>query len=264
LVIELHQLTAAFYLAASLATCVGLALPAPGVARAGRWLLALGALLHGLAFARLHTLDPPPPLTHPPAAASLMAWLAVLSALLLLRRGRLSVLAGLVAPFAFVAVLWASSSIRVTAGAGALAVGGWPHLHVILASGGLALLGVAGLAGLLFLLEDRRLKAKRPVPLAGGLPSLEALDRVNLLALAIGFPLLTFGVVSGMIWTESMTGRLWSGGAHATWSVIAWAIYLALAVARFAAGWRGREAAAFAAAGFAFLLFAVLGVEALA
>jgi ABC-type uncharacterized transport system permease subunit len=193
-----------------------------------------------------------------------MAWLAVLSALLLLRRGRLAVLAGLVAPFAFVAELWASSSLRVTSGAVAEAVGRWPHLHVILASAGLALLGVAGLAGVLFLAEDRRLKAKRPLPLRGGLPSLEALDRVNVLALALGFPLLTFGVVAGMIWTEAMTGHLWAGGAHATWSALAWAIYLALVIARFAAGCRGREAAAFAAAGFAFLLFAVLGVEALA
>jgi ABC-type uncharacterized transport system permease subunit len=264
LVIELHQLTAALYLAASLATCLGLALPSASAARAARWVLALGALVHGVAFARLHTLEPPPPLTHPPAAVSLMAWLAVVSAILLFRRGRLSVMAGLVAPFAFAAELWASSSLRATAGGAPVAVGGWPHLHVILASAGLSLLGVAGLAGALFLAEDRRLKAKRGVLLGGGLPSLEALDRVNVLSLALGFPLLTFGVVAGAIWTESITGRFWAGGAHATWSALAWAVYLGLATARFAAGWRGREAAWSAALGFVFLLFAVLGVEALA
>ena len=85
---------------------------------------------------------------------------------------------------------------------------------------------------------------------------------MNAVALAIGFPLLSCGVVAGMLWTQSQTGHLWAGGAHAVWSVIAWAIYLALVLARFAGGLRGRDAAACAAFGFAFLLFVVIGVGA--
>ena len=257
--IELQQLTAALYLAASLATFAGLALPGSSFGRLAIWLLAGGAVAHGLSFARLHTLVPPPPLTDLPLAVSLMAWLAVLFALALVRRGRLESLAGLVAPFAFLGAFYASLTLGGAA-AGAPQAGGWPHLHVILASAGLALLGVAGLAGLLFLAEDRALKAKRRAGWGRRLPSLEALDRVNLLSLAIGFPLLTLGVITGMLWTQGVTGHWWPSDAHATWSAIAWAIYLALAVARFAGGWRGREAAASAAAGFAFLLFAVIGV----
>jgi ABC-type uncharacterized transport system permease subunit len=264
LVIELHQLAAAFYLAASLATFLGLALPASRLARGVIWALAAGALVHGLAFARLHTLEPPPSLTHLPTAVSLMAWLAVLFGLALSRRERLASLAGLTAPFAFLGVFYAGLSLAAGRAGAPAAAGSWPHLHVILASAGFALLGVAGLAGLLFLAEDRRLKAKRPGGWSRRLPSLEALDRVNLTSLALGFPLLTLGVVTGLIWTEGMTGSLWSGGAHATWSALAWVIYLALAVARFGVGWRGREAAACAAAGFAFLLFAVIGVGAIA
>jgi ABC-type uncharacterized transport system permease subunit len=207
---------------------------------------------------------PPPPLTDLPLAVSLMAWLGVLFALLLSRRGRLESLAGLTAPFGFVAVFQAALALAAGREPSGAAAGSWPHLHVILASAGLALLGVAGLAGLLFLAEDRRLKAKRPGAWTRRLPSLEALDRVNVMALALGFPLLTFGVVAGMLWTHGATGHWWPGDAHATWSSIAWAIYLALAVARFGIGWRGREAAASAAAGFAFLLFAVVGVGAIA
>jgi len=257
-VIELHRLAAAAYLIASLGTFLALALPDARIGRAATWVLGAGALLHGLAFARLHTMSSPPPLTDLPAAVSLMAWIAVLFSLLLLRRSRLESLAGLVAPFAFVAVWWASAALQGPVPESAEAVGRWPHLHIILASAGLALLGVAGLAGLLFLAEARALKAKRR--LAVRLPSLEALDRVNVVALAVGFPL---GVIAGVIWARGLTGGLWAGGPHATWSAIAWAVYLALAVARFGIGWRGREAAACAAVGFGFLLFAVLGVEAL-
>jgi ABC-type uncharacterized transport system permease subunit len=260
-VIELHRLAAAAYLIASLGTFLALALPDARIGRAATWVLGAGALLHGLAFARLHTMASPPPLTDLPAAVSLMAWIAVLFSLILLLRGRLESLAGLVAPFAFVAVWWASSALQGPVPEPPEATGRWPHLHIILASAGLALLGVAGLAGLLFLAEARALKAKRR--LAVRLPSLEALDRVNVVALAVGFPLLTFGVIAGVIWARGITGDLWAGGPHATWSAIAWAIYLALAVARFGIGWRGREAAACAAVGFGFLLFAVIGVEAL-
>ena len=41
--------------------------------------------------------------------------------------------------------------------------GSWEHAHVLLASAGLAMLGIAGLAGAFFLMEHRRLKSKRPI-----------------------------------------------------------------------------------------------------
>lgn len=259
----LHQLAAALYLAATLGTALGLALPDARLARLAVWALGFGALVHAVGFAGLHWLDPTPALTTLPAAVSWMAWLGVVFSLALLRRGRLESLAGLTAPFAFAATLYAAAGLPGTTPPTSPGAGGWPHLHVILASAGLSLLGVAGVAGVLFLAENRQLKAKRGGSLRRPLPSLEALDRINVVALALGFPLLTFGVVAGMIWSDALTGRAWDGSAHATWTGIAWAIYLGLVLARFAMGWRGREAAACAAAGFAFLLFAVVGVEAI-
>ena len=262
MVIELHQITAALYLLAACAGVLGLMLPKTRFGQAATWLLAAGALLHGISFARFHTLPHPPPLTDLPSAVSLAAWLAILASLALLGRRRLAGLTVLVAPLAFLAVFYESFALGATQAAAPAQAGSWPHLHVILASAGLALLGVAGLAGVLFLSEARALKTKRPSPWRRGMPSLEALDRVNATTIAMGFPLLTCGVIAGMLWTQGETGHLFVGGAHAVWSVIAWAIYLALVVARFAAGWRGREAAACAALGFAFLLFVVIGVGA--
>lgn len=263
MVTTLHQASAALYLAATLATALGLALHHARLARLATWCLLGGVLVHTLALVDLHLLEPPPPLTTLPAAASLMGWLAVGFALLLLRRARLESLAGLVAPFAFAAALYAAATLGGAVPVEDEAGGRWPHLHVILTSAGLSLLGVAGVAGLLFLAANRQLKAKRARPLGRPLPSLEALDRVNVLALATGFPLLTCGVIAGLIWSEALTGRLWDGSSHATWTGVAWVIYAALVLARFAMGWRGREAAACTAAGFVFVLFAVIGVEAL-
>lgn len=262
MVTVLHQASAALYLAATLATAVALALHHARLARISVWCLLAAVLVHTLALVDVHLLERPPSLTALPAATSLMGWLAAGFALLFLRRGRLESLAGLVAPFAFAAAIYAATSLAGGEPADAAATGRWPHLHVILASAGLSLLGVAGVAGVLFLAANRQLKAKRGHALGRPLPSLEALDRVNVVALAAGFPLLTCGVVAGLIWNQGLTGQLWNGGPHATWTGVAWVIYGGLVLARFALGWRGREAAACTAAGFAFLLFAVIGIEA--
>ena len=113
---------------------------------------------------------------------------------------------------------------------------------------------------MLFLAEHRRLKSKRPLDRQMPLPSLEALDRVNAAALALGFPLLTLGVVTGAIWVQSVAGSPWRGSAHELWTLLAWLVYAVLAAVRFGAHQGSRQAAVSAVGGFAFILFAVIGV----
>jgi ABC-type uncharacterized transport system permease subunit len=132
---------------------------------------------------------------------------------------------------------------------------------VLLASAGLALLGLAGAAGVLYLVHHRAIKAKRPGPLRVPLPSLESLDRVNVLALGAGFLLLTLGLLSGVAWVQATEQRLWPGGLHAQATALAWALYAVLVAARFGAPLGARQAALSSAAGFAVLLVAVVGLE---
>lgn len=260
MVVALHILTSAFYLAAGVAAGVGVVLPSPRALRHAVSLLLVGAVAHAAAFAAFHLAAVPPPLTDLPAAVSLMAWLAVLFFLALLRRARLHALVAGVAPAAFLGAFFAALRLPHSEETPFVGSAAWPHAHVLLASAGLALLGLAGLAGLAYLVEDRRLKAKPPAPARLRLPSLEALDRVNAVALAAGFPLLTVGVLTGMMWVETRTGRLWTGSPHETWSALAWLVYGGLLFSRLRARQPGRRAALAAVAGFAFLLFAVVGV----
>ena len=257
---DLLLVTAALYLAAGLASWIGIALESPRGLRAAVWMLAAGAAVHAGAFVGLHFTPRPPPLTDLPAAVSLMALIAVVFVLGLLRRARLAALVALVAPASFVGAFFAA--LRLPHSEAAPLVGSassWPHLHVLLASTGLALLGVAGVAGCLFLVVDRSLKRHRRM--RPRWPSLEALDRVNRVALVSGFLLLTLGVATGVLWVESESGRPWTGTAHEAWSALAWAVYAALVAARFGGHQRGRRAAVSAIAGFAFLFFAVIGVS---
>ncbi len=255
---------AAIYLIACLVSATGLVLRSRRLARAAVWLLLAAAVLHGLSFPLLHAQGAAPPLTSLSAAASFMALVGTLCFLAALLRVRVLGLVVLVAPAAFLGVfveaLWLPDVGPATFGGS----GSWPHAHVLLASAGLALLGLAGLASVLYLAEHRRLKSKvvRRRPLL--LPSLEALDRVNATALAAGFTLLTLGVATGMLWMRAVSGRPFGGSAHETLSLIAWAIYAVLAVQRFGGHQGSRQAAAAAIVAFGFLFFAVIGVELLA
>jgi ABC-type transport system involved in cytochrome c biogenesis permease subunit len=200
-------------------------------------------------------------LTSLPVAVSFMAWVGTVFYLILARRARLGGLVVLVAPLAFISVFVAGLRLAVPAPAVAAAGGSWEHAHVLLAGSGLALLGLAGVAGGFFLAEHRRLKSKRPIGPRFPLPSLEALDQVNTVALALGFPLLTLGVIAGAFWLEQESGRVWTGTAHEVGSVIAWAVYVIVVAVRFTARQGARQAAVSAVAGFLFLFFAVIGLE---
>jgi ABC-type transport system involved in cytochrome c biogenesis permease subunit len=254
-------MAAALYLAAGVGAIMGLVLPAPRILRGARWGLALGALAQAAAFGTLHRLDPAPALTDLRMAIAVMAWLGVIFTLVLLAKYRLP---GFVPPLAFVGFLSAFGAALTGPELAARAdgFGSIPHAHVLLASAGFAALGVAALAGSFFLLEHRSLKRRRsltgrfPLPL----PSLETLDQVNRVALVLGFPLLTLGVLTGSLWLEDRSGALLSGSLHEAWTLIAWMIYLGLVVLRFGGRQGARQAAASAVAGFAFLLFAVVGV----
>jgi ABC-type uncharacterized transport system permease subunit len=262
-VVDLLRITAVFYLASGAVAAAGLALRHRLALRGAVVLLVAGVGLHALSFALLHTADPTPPLTDAPTAVSFMAWVGAVSYLVLLLRFRIAGLAALVAPVAFVSVFFAvlrlPHSPVDTVGTGSL-----PHAHVLLASAGLAMLGLAGIAGVLFLAEHRRLKRKRSLVAGSSLPSLEALDRVNALGLAVGLPLLTVGVVTGGLWSMEMYGTPFSGTGHEIWSLLAWVIYAVVGVLRFGLGLGARSCAVSAALGFVFATCAMLGVELLA
>ena len=257
------QASAAIYLASGLGALLGLVLAAPRLARGAVWGLALGILCQGLAFATLHQRHPVPSLTDLPQVVAFMVWIAAIALLALTWRLRLGGLVAVLGPVAFLAVFLSGLNMPQESPAGVEMGGSMPHAHILLSSAGLGLLGISGLAGLFYLLEHRRLKRKRSVTRGLGWPSLEALDRVGLAALTVGFPLLTLGLLTGAAWVRDTQGQFWNGSTHAMWTLIAWGIYAGLSVARFAGRQGARQAAATAVGGFAFLLFAVLGVEVL-
>ena len=257
---DLHALTAAVYLTASVLATLGLALRRAALSRTAVAVLALGAVVQAIAFFESPAFALPPRNAGLPGAADLAAWLGTVVFLGLVRRARLHGLALLVAPAAFVGVFVGSFALDPASVAAPEQAPAWAHAHVLLASAGFALLGVAGAAGLLYLAQHRSLKRKTRLGTRAPLPPLEALDRVNAFTISVGFLLLSLALVTGVLWTHATTGALWPRSPHANAALVAWAIYAALVGARFLARQGAAGSARSAAAGFAFLVLALAGV----
>ena len=123
----------------------------------------------------------------------------------------------------------------------------------------LATIGIAAFVlnfagAVMYILQERQLKAKRPGAIYYRLPALETLDRLTYRTLALGFPFLTVGLILGALWAGTAWGSVFTFDPMALFSFVAWAIYAATLAGRAAAGWHGRRAAYFAVMGFAALV----------
>lgn len=93
------------------------------------------------------------------------------------------------------------------------------------------------------------------------MPSAATLDRIAYRFIAFGFPIWTFGVISGAIWAQEAWGRYWGWDPKETWSFITWVIFAGYLHARATTGWKGRRAAVLALVGFASLLVTYYAVN---
>ena len=130
---------------------------------------------------------------------------------------------------------------------------GWLGIHTTLAVLGDAAFAFSFIVAVMYLIQERQLKAKHLGAIFHRMPPLDVMDTLGYKSLTFGWPLFTLGMVTGSIWAESAWGAYWSWDPKETWSLIVWAVYLSLLHLR-TIGWRGRKMAYLAVAGFAFVL----------
>ena len=138
---------------------------------------------------------------------------------------------------------------------------GWIYIHIPLMILSVASLTISFLTAIMYLIQERQLKLKRPSFLLERLPSLEAADEISYRSLWFGFFLLTLGIVTGMIWSKYLRGMYWSWDYKETWALITWALYAILLHGRMLSAWRGRKAAYLAIVGFLLIVFTFAGVS---
>ncbi|MFT5697618.1 MAG: cytochrome c-type biogenesis protein CcsB [Desulforhopalus sp.] len=136
----------------------------------------------------------------------------------------------------------------------------WLPIHAGVSLVAYGFLSLAFCGGLMYMLLERELKAKKFGYFFDRLPSLDALDQLNSHCITAGFVFLTLGIVTGSVWARQAWGTYWQWDPKETWSLITWFLYLVQIHQRFTVGWRGKRAAVMAVVGFFSVLFTFWGV----
>lgn len=152
-------------------------------------------------------------------------------------------------PLVFLLTFVASTGQQPLVLASVAAKRGWLAAHILMIFTGYAALFLSFGASLLYLLQERALKAK-----TGGmfsrLPALQVIDDIGYRSLMLGFPFMTLGLVAGSVVAQSTFGRLDFFDPKILLSILMWVVYLIMVYTRLSAGWRGRRAAMLASVAF--------------
>jgi ABC-type uncharacterized transport system permease subunit len=127
---------------------------------------------------------------------------------------------------------------------------GWLVAHIVLIFTGYAALVLSFGASLLYLIQERRLKAKKSSRLISFLPALEVIDQIGYRSLLLGFPFMTLGLITGSIVAMSAYGHIDFADPKILLSLLMWIVYMVMVFTRWNSGWRGRRAALLATCAF--------------
>jgi cytochrome c-type biogenesis protein CcsB len=213
---------------------------------------ATGWAAHTLALVVVAVETGRPPLGTLSNAVSVAVWVVVLLEMIVERRSGLKVLGAFVMPV--VLALGLKSSLGRPATLAPALGSAWVWVHIALALIGIAAFVLNFAGALMYLLQERQIRAKRPGRFYYRLPALETLDHLTYRTLALGFPFLTTGIILGAVWARTSWGSVFAPDPLAFFSVVAWVIYAGTLAGRTAAGWHGRRAAYYAIVGFAALV----------
>ena len=137
----------------------------------------------------------------------------------------------------------------------------WLIAHITALLAAYAALGFSLLASLLYLVQERRLKAKLRstddsgwIPL-DWLPPLDTLERLAHAMLLFGFPCMTVGLILGAVLVqETSLGAAYFADPKVVASYAMWGLYVLLLFLRQSKGLRGRKAAYLSGAVLAVML----------
>src|SRR5215468_8428362 len=200
------------------------------------------------------------PLTQRYEAFSFFGALATLGFLIAYAKYRIAPLSVFAFPLIFIMTFVANLFYDPSASIPPVLRSNWIYIHTPLVFLGYAALFIAFAAAIMYLIQEHALKSKHAVRFYHWLPSLEICDDLAYRSLAIGFPLITLGIITGALWAQAVWG-VWARDAKVLFSFLTWLVYLLLIFYRLIAGWRGRKAAYLSIVGFIGVLVTFLGAN---
>ena len=82
------------------------------------------------------------------------------------------------------------------------------------------------------------------------LPPLDFLDDLNRKSIFLGFPLLTLGIMAGLVWANLVSGSYWTWEPKQISTALTWLFYHIVLLGRVMIGWRAKRAAYLTIIGF--------------
>jgi ABC-type uncharacterized transport system permease subunit len=236
-------LTLALYLVGAALLGANLFLRRSGLLVSGRTAAVFAVVLHataiGLRCAELHQ----PPFTTPAETLSLLAWVVALVYLGTEIIWRLSASGPFALGLSFLLVLLGAALERARGGGSggaspALLAENAVSLHIIATVTAIAAFALAFCCAALYLIAHHILKSKHGLTWMKRLPPLMTVESAAFTLVAVGFPLLTLGILSGLV-------RAAAGGMSAGWQTdpktllayVVWAVYGVYLWARLLANW---------------------------
>jgi len=200
------------------------------------------------------------PLTQQYEAFSFFGALATLGFLIAYAKYRIAPLSVFAFPVIFIMTFVANLYYDPSSSIPPVLRSNWIYIHTPLVFLGYAALFIAFAAAIMYLIQERALKSKHSTRFHNWLPSLDICDDLAYKSLAIGFPLITLGIITGALWAQAVWG-VWARDAKVLFSFLTWLVYMLLIFYRLIAGWRGRKAAYLSIVGFIGVLVTFLGAN---
>ncbi|MEY2408290.1 MAG: hypothetical protein QOF48_960 [Verrucomicrobiota bacterium] len=223
-------------------------------------LLFGGAVFHTLAmFQRAYALHRCP-ISNLYEATMFIAWTIVSAYLLIGAWGRLRFLGAFVSPLLLGLGVFALMPALDVRTAEPVFTEGWSSLHnalILLAYGAF---GLAAVAGLMYVTQDRDLKFHKLRAALSVLPPIQRLEATLGRLLLAGFLLLTGGLAVSAVYLKQTRNVYFSNDALVLYSLFVWILYLTLLVMRWRFAQRGRRFAIGAIGSFTFIVLTFWGV----
>jgi cytochrome c-type biogenesis protein CcsB len=232
----------------------------PALSPATLGALGLGLLAHaaalGIEASAIHRL----PVFDVRSALSFFSFLATVAFFFVYLRYRIAALGIFMLPLVFVLTLISALHPERTFNNPAFR-GGWLLVHIGSIFLGYTAFFLTFVAALMYIIQERELKSKKPRAFYYRLPSLEVCDNLYSRSLILGLPFLTVGILTGFVWASRRWTGPWEFDPKILASLVTWLIYLVLFSTRLSGTWRGRRSAYVAVFAFAAMMVTFLGVS---
>lgn len=139
--------------------------------------------------------------------------------------------------------------------------------HIAIAMLAYSTLTIAAFHAVLMALQETRLHARPGAPTGwfasaiDRLPALLTMEKLLFRLIFFGFILLTFTVLSGVVFSEQIFGKAFKLDHKTVFTMMSWVLFGALLAGRQWRGWRGKTALRFTLTGFAALFVGYIGTR---